>query len=71
LANCYYIVSYSSDLFDLLERYAWDLNALGSGEEVAISLGVNVNRLRLVTLMLATLMASSTIAFTGIIGSSG
>ena len=52
----------------LLERYAWDLNALGSGEEVAISLGVNVNRLRLVTLMLATLMASSTIAFTGIIG---
>jgi iron complex transport system permease protein len=52
----------------LLERYAWDLNALGAGEEVAMSLGVNVDRLRLVTLMLATLMASSTIAFTGIIG---
>jgi iron complex transport system permease protein len=52
----------------LLERYSWDLNALGSGEEVAMSLGVNVDRLRLTTLMLATLMASSTIAFTGIIG---
>ncbi|MFY9258773.1 MAG: iron ABC transporter permease [Dethiobacteria bacterium] len=52
----------------LLERYAWDLNALGSGEEMAISLGVKVDRLRLVTLGLATLMASSTIAFTGIIG---
>jgi ABC-type enterochelin transport system permease subunit len=33
-----------------------------------MSLGVNVDRLRLTTLMLATLMASSTIAFTGIIG---
>lgn len=52
----------------LLERYAWDLNALGSGEEVAMSLGVNVDRVRLVTLVLATMMASSAIAFTGIIG---
>ena len=52
----------------LLERFTWDLNALGAGEEVAMSLGVNVNQLRLVTLTLATLMASSTIAFTGIIG---
>ncbi len=52
----------------LLERLTWDLNALAAGEEVAMSLGVNVDRLRLVTLVLATLMASSTIAFTGIIG---
>lgn len=52
----------------LLERYTWDLNALSAGEEVAKSLGVNVDRLRLTTLILATLMASSTIAFTGIIG---
>ena len=33
-----------------------------------MSLGVNVDRLRLTTLALSTLMASSTIAFTGIIG---
>jgi len=52
----------------LLVRYAWDLNALGAGEDVAISLGVNVGRLRLVTLALATLISSATIAFTGIIG---
>ncbi len=52
----------------VLLRYAWDLNALGAGEEVAASLGVNVRRLRLVCLILATLAASGTIAFTGIIG---
>ncbi|MDH7576521.1 MAG: iron ABC transporter permease [Bacillota bacterium] len=52
----------------LLVRYAWDLNVLGAGEDVAMSLGVNVGRLRLVSLGLATLVSSSTIAFTGIIG---
>jgi iron complex transport system permease protein len=52
----------------LLVRHAWDLNVLGAGEDVAISLGVNVGRLRLITLALATLMSSATIAFTGIIG---
>ncbi len=52
----------------LLGRFTWDLNALGAGEEVAVSLGINVDRLRLMTLILATFMASSTIAFTGIIG---
>lgn len=49
-------------------RYSWELNALVAGEDVATSLGVNVNRLRLGLLMLATLAASATTAFTGIIG---
>ncbi|MGQ9512908.1 FecCD family ABC transporter permease [Thermodesulfitimonas sp.] len=48
--------------------YAWDLNVLGAGEEVAASLGIKVGRLRVVTLSLATLAASATVAFTGIIG---
>lgn len=52
----------------LLLRYAWDLNVLGAGEDIAMSLGVNVGRLRLITLALATLISSATIAFTGIIG---
>ncbi len=52
----------------LLILRAWDLNVLGAGEDVAASLGVNVGRLRLVCLGLATLVSSSTIAFTGIIG---
>lgn len=52
----------------LLLLCSWDLNALSSGEEVASSLGVNVKRLRLICLLISTLMASATIAFTGIIG---
>ncbi|MEW6171518.1 MAG: iron ABC transporter permease [Bacillota bacterium] len=48
--------------------YAWDLNVLGAGEDVAASLGIKVGRLRVVTLTLATLAASATVAFTGIIG---
>ncbi|MGQ5711438.1 FecCD family ABC transporter permease [Desulforudis sp. DRI-14] len=48
--------------------YAWDLNVLGAGEDVAASLGIKVGRLRVCTLTLATLAASATVAFTGIIG---
>jgi iron complex transport system permease protein len=52
----------------LLMRYAWDLNAFGAGEEVARSLGVNVRAMIIACLALATLITSSTIAFTGVIG---
>ncbi|MFC2071369.1 FecCD family ABC transporter permease [Chloroflexota bacterium] len=49
-------------------RYSWDLNVMGSGEEVAMSLGVRVNRIRIVCLAISALMTASVIAFTGIIG---
>ncbi|GEB33415.1 iron ABC transporter permease [Brevibacillus parabrevis] len=52
----------------LLLKYAWDLNSLCAGEDVARTLGVNVKQVRWVCLLLVTLMASVTIAFTGIIG---
>lgn len=52
----------------ILMKYAWDLNALSAGDEVAKTLGVKVKRLRLLSLFLVTLVASATIAFTGIIG---
>lgn len=54
--------------FVLMIKYAWDLNALGSGDEVATSLGINVNKVRIICLMLASLSSSSCVAFTGIIG---
>ena len=47
---------------------AWDLNAFSAGDEVAKSLGINVNRLRLSGLMISTFAASCCLAFTGIIG---
>jgi len=54
--------------FFLLERMAWDLNALSAGDDVAKNLGINVNRLRLSGLMISTFAASCCLAFTGIIG---
>lgn len=54
--------------FPFLMLYAWDLNAMASGEEVARSLGVNTSRVRTVSLTLATLITAGIICFTGIIG---
>lgn len=54
--------------FILLERMAWDLNALAAGDDVARNLGINVGRFRLCGLMLSTFVASCCMAFTGIIG---
>jgi iron complex transport system permease protein len=47
---------------------SWDLNALGAGDETAQSLGVNVERTRVVYTMLASLVTASIICFTGTIG---
>ena len=48
--------------------FAWDLNAMSSGEDVARSLGTHVERLRIVGLLMASVMTAGVIAFTGIIG---
>ena len=47
---------------------AWDLNLLLVGDEMAASLGVRVERLRLAALLLAALMTAGAICFTGVIG---
>ncbi len=52
----------------VLLRYSWDINTLIAGEEIAVSLGVKVSRLRLICLTASTLAAAATVAFTGIIG---
>jgi len=54
--------------FILLERMAWDLNALAAGDDVAKNLGIDVGRFRLTGLMISTFAASCCLAFTGIIG---
>ena len=46
----------------------WRFNAMTWGDDTARSLGVNVSSLRLMTLVLAALMASVATAFVGIIG---
>jgi iron complex transport system permease protein len=50
----------------LIER--WHLNVLAMGEDEARSLGVNVRRTRLVIIVAATLLASVSVAVSGVIG---
>ncbi len=52
----------------VLMCFAWDLNVLGMGEEVAGTAGVHVRRTRFVTLLTVTIIASAATAFTGVIG---
>lgn len=52
----------------ILMRDAWKLTALRLGEERAKSLGVNVVRLRLKTLILVAVMTATVTSFVGIIG---
>lgn len=51
-----------------LLRLAWDINALAAGEEVAVNLGVDVDKLRRRGSVAAALLTSCVVAFTGIIG---
>ncbi len=48
--------------------HSWSYNAIDAGDETAMGLGVNVNRLRLTGMMLASLLTACIIGFLGIIG---
>jgi len=52
----------------LILKSPWDLNAMSSGDEVAVGLGVDPERTRIIVLTLAALITSSVVAFTGVIG---
>ena len=47
---------------------SWDINAMGTGDETAKSLGVNVERTRVISMMLVSFITASVICFTGTIG---
>ena len=46
----------------------WDYNALEAGDEVAKSLGVNIERLRMLSMLFSSLLTGVNVAFLGIIG---
>ena len=48
--------------------FAWDLNVMSTGEESAISLGVNYKHLRRIAFLFSTLMTGVAVAFAGTIG---
>ena len=60
-----FIVTLACSIYFLYNRM--DYNALDSGDEVASSLGVNVNSLRLLTLFIAALLTSIIVSFMGIV----
>lgn len=47
---------------------SWKYNALLSGESTAVSLGINVKKLRFISLLLASLVTAVCVSFLGIIG---
>ncbi len=51
-----------------LFNYAWCYNALNQGEEVAASLGYEISKVRIITVVLAVLLTASVVSFTGVIG---
>jgi len=54
--------------FPYLLLKSWDINAMGAGDETAKSLGVNVERTRVICMMFASLITAAVICFTGTIG---
>ncbi|BDC36630.1 FecCD family ABC transporter permease [Candidatus Methanoliparum sp. LAM-1] len=54
--------------FPLLIWYARDLNAMVLGDDTAASVGINVKRTRMISMILATLIVSVIVCFTGVIG---
>lgn len=55
-------------LFPLSMRDAWKLTALRLGEERALSFGINVQRVRLTSLLRISLLAALAVSFVGTIG---
>jgi iron complex transport system permease protein len=52
----------------LLIWKSWDLNVMGSGDEAAKSLGINVEQTRIFVMMIASLITAVIVCFTGMIG---
>mgnify|MGYP001944392037 CR=1 FL=1 len=49
-------------------HHRWDYNALDSGEDTAKSLGVNVEKIRLISMGLSSIITAVTVSFLGVIG---
>ncbi|MGB2727847.1 MAG: iron ABC transporter permease [Halobacteriota archaeon] len=47
---------------------SWDVNVMGAGDETAKSLGVNVERTRILILLIASLLTAGIVSFVGTIG---
>lgn len=66
--NLFYIFPVVFFLSAFLIYKSKDLNAISAGDEVAKSIGINVERTRLVMLVTATLLTATMVSFMGTIG---
>ncbi|MGL4849905.1 MAG: FecCD family ABC transporter permease [Clostridium sp.] len=48
--------------------FAWDFNIMEYGRDIAISLGVDYDKIRNLAIVIATILTATAVAFTGIIG---
>ncbi|MHB8117931.1 MAG: FecCD family ABC transporter permease [Methanothrix sp.] len=62
------VTSVIAACFPYLLLKSWDINAMGTGDETAKSLGVNVEKTRVVCMVLVSIITASVICFTGTIG---
>ncbi|NLY09244.1 MAG: iron ABC transporter permease [Tissierellia bacterium] len=61
-----FVVTLIVVIYLMLRR--WDFNAMDSGEDSAKSLGVNVNQVRMISMLAASILTAVTVSFMGIIG---
>lgn len=54
--------------FAVIYAVRWQINVLSAGEDEAVSLGVNVRRIRMIVIVCATIMTSAAVSISGIIG---
>lgn len=52
----------------LIFTQSWELNLLAFGDETALSMGIHVKRIRIITLLLSVLLTSTIVCFVGTIG---
>ncbi|CDM57867.1 MULTISPECIES: FecCD family ABC transporter permease [Rhizobium] len=67
-AKVYFTAAVLAVTVPLFMRQAWALTALRLGDDKAASLGINVRRLRLQTMMIVSLLAAIPVSFVGTIG---
>jgi iron complex transport system permease protein len=60
-----FIIVLATGIYFIMNR--WNYNALESGEQTAISLGVNVNRMRLTNMLVCSVTAAIIVSYLGII----
>ncbi|NPE27841.1 iron ABC transporter permease [Methanococcoides sp. SA1] len=64
----YFVLPIVGGLVPLLIWKSWDLNIIGTGDESAKSLGINVKKIRILIMMISSILVAGVVCFVGAIG---